>query len=434
MDYRTPPSNLETERALLGACLQNNKAIILAVDALNPEDFYSEVHRRIFLAIESFATTPEVDHVLVRNEIRKMPELKALGGDVLLMELISELPNVGNTPHYIKILKRYSRLRRAIDIASSVVEEAFTEQGEPDEILGRGMMKMEEVLRGETESDTVHVSEPAAGIDQWLRDLKESKGITGIRTGIARLDRALGGLKPRRLIVIGARPQVGKSLLAGQIAFTVARQGYKVLVVSPEMDPEDYVRRFAVAAAGVDASKVTDGKATKDEEDAIRAQAEIAAGFRIHIAPKARQRVSDIRRRIARIKPDLVVIDYLQQLTPEDKSVPRHEQVMNMSAEINAFKKDFNIPVIACAQLNRGVEGRGADARPVNSDLKDSGALEQDADAIALLHKDDKNPMEREFLLSKNRHGETARGILHLGPGLWIDDQRRWIDDVRENY
>lgn len=419
---RTIPYDLAAERAVLGAALAGEAPLSVVLSELREEDFYSEVHRRVFRAIRAAAKDGrrDIDHVLVGEYLPPGSDARRL-----VLELVEAVPVGANAKQHCEVVRTASRARAAQLVAEKLQHRI--EQGEWSEAAETALGEMEEALR-ESENADARTFEDGA-LDElaaWLDEARESRGVAGIRTGIPKLDLAVGGLRAGRYYVVAGRPGSGKSTLVGQMALAAARQGKRVLIQSAEMAASDYLKRMATAAANVDAARVEEGRFSEEEKRRILKAAVEIAQLPLFVDDSGSQTPSHIRRNVIRRSPDLLVVDYLQRLMPEShlRKASRYEQVSHISYEIDRLKKDFGLAVVAAAQLNRSLEQRH-DKRPVLSDLRESGAIEQDADAVIMLHRpgfyDDSEPEETvELHVEKNRFGPLAETHLTLTPSMWI--------------
>lgn len=423
-DQGLPPHDLEAERAVIGACLVSKQALVRVVSELEPKDFYSEDHRLIFSAIKGAAReNEEVDSLLVRQHL---PKGKT---EAYVMQLIESVPTASNATRYSAIVLSASRARVALDIAERVKQTCLL--GSPDEYAQapqRAIAALENLLRRHHSGGAAPISEALEDLAGWLDEIRKNEGVTGLRTGIGKLDLALKGLNKGRLYIVAGRPGSKKSLLCGQIGLSVARQKKRVLLQSTEMRKEQYMRRLAVASAGVDATRVEEGSISNEESSRIFREGAKMNDLPFFIADVGTQTVADVRRNVIRYEPDLLIVDYLQRLMPDDRRASRYEQVSQISFDIDRIKNDFEIPVLSAAQLSRAVEQR-QNKRPMLSDLRDSGTVEQDADAVAMLYnpamyEDDAPEDVLEISLEKNRHGSLFEANLHVEPGMWITDKR----------
>ncbi len=426
-----PPFDLDAERAVLGACLASKIALSRLVGELEPEDFWREEHRVLWEAIRAAAREhEEIDHLLVAEKLPAGQDHRPK-----LFALVESMPNASNATRYARVVLAASRARKALDAADRLRAACLT--GEPETFQDapqRAMTELEGIVRHDPREGARPIGEGLDELALWLSEARANKGITGLRTGIPKLDKALKGLNPGRLYLIAGRPGAGKSLLCAQVAASVARKGSRVLLQSPEMRLHEYLRRLATASAGVSGESVEEGDVSQEQVGEIMARAAELSEAPLYVDDRGTQTVSDVRRNVLRHEPDLLVVDYLQRLMPEPemRSAKKYEQVSQISFDLDRIKKDFGIPVIAAAQLSRANEQRGGkDKRPILSDLRDSGTIEQDADVVAMLyrpsHYDDEAPDdELEIALEKNRHGSLFEGRLYIGSGMWLSDTRRW--------
>lgn len=426
-----PPFDLDAERAVLGACLVSKAALQRLAGELEAVDFWREEHRVLWQAIRAAAREhDEIDHVLVAEKLPSGKDHRAR-----LFALVESVPTAANAFRYGRIVLAASRARKALDAADRLRQACLS--GEPEtyqDAPQRAMTELEGIVRHDPREGARPIGEGLDELAVWLHEARENKGVTGLRTGIAKLDKALKGLNPGRLYLIAGRPGAGKSLLCAQIAATVARQGARVLLQSPEMRLHEYLRRLATAAAGISGERVEDGDVSDEEAKKIHLEAAKLSDAPLYVDDRGTQTVSDVRRNVLRHEPDLLVVDYLQRLMPEPemRSAKKYEQVSQISFDLDRIKKDFGIPVIAAAQLSRANEQRGGkDKRPILSDLRDSGTIEQDADVVAMLYRPSHYDNaaaedEIEIALEKNRHGSLFEGRLYIGSGMWLSDARRW--------
>lgn len=269
-----------------------------------------------------------------------------------------------------------------------------------------------------------------AGYDELLAMRRKSGGITGIRTGIPRVDAGTHGLNRGYSYIIAARPNVGKSLLAGQIALTASMSNHRVLLQTPEMSAIQYLDRFACYLAGVDYFRVQDGRFSDEEEGDLRVAARTVSRLPLVVDEYGSQPIERIRANIERHEPELLVVDYLQYLSADDARANRNQQVGQISRDLAKLKSDYNLPVVIAAQLNRGIDQRGKESEPILSDLRDSGELEQDADIVMFIHRPDMAdpdvPAEEEtvkILCRKNRMGQLWQTNVHFAP------KQQWFTD-----
>jgi replicative DNA helicase len=415
------PYDLEAERAALGACLASPVALSAVLSVLKEEDFYSERHRAMYQAISKAAEShKEVDHHVAR------PYCDEETGKALL-DLYDSVPTASNASHYADQVKIASRARKTLDAADRIRAQCLS-----DDYAAAPSFALSEIEDLSREDADGGAKTFASSLDEFaalIAQRRKNYGVTGIRTGIGRLDRALGGLNRGTSYIIAARPGIGKSLVAGQIAQTAASQDYRVLVQTPEMSEIQYLDRLAHGMAGVDYEIGREGRITDSEEGRINAAAQILAKLPLYFDDHGTQTVSRVRANVMRLKPDLLIVDYLGYMTPDDPRAGRTQQVGQISRGLTRIKADFNIPVVLAAQLNREVEKRH-EKRPNLADLRDSGEIEQDADAVMFLHRpgrwDESAPQdELEIHCEKWRFGDLWQTTVYLKPGAnWVVNER----------
>jgi replicative DNA helicase len=407
------PHDPNAERAVLGACLVSEHALAAVLGILQVEDFYVDIHRKMFSAIARAAEDhKQVDHIVAR------PYADEATGKALL-DLYESVPLASNATHYASQVKRAAEARKVLVAADEIRSRCLS--GDYQDATEFAASKMEEVTR-ENSDKGAHTY--AASLDEFsalVRKRRENEGVTGIRTGLSKMDNHLGGLNPGLSYIIAARPGMGKSLIIGQIARIAADRSYRVLLQTPEMSAVQYLDRLAHALAGVDYELALEGKITDDEERHINQAARMLSELPMYVDDHGTQTVGRIRANVMRYKPDLLLVDYLQYVTADDPRASRNAQVGQISRGLTRLKADFNIPVVLAAQLNRGLEGR-TDKRPNLGDLRDSGEIEQDADAVMFLHRpsryDDGAPSDHvQLYCEKWRFGSLWMADLYLKPG-----------------
>lgn len=423
-DQGLPPHDLYAERAVVGACLVSDKALARLLPELEPTDFYSEEHRVIFSAIRAAARENErIDEVLVAGH------LEGSSAKASLFRMIESVPTASNATRYAKVVLDAAKARAALDAADRLKETILN--GTPEEYAlapEKGVAELEEIVKRDRSGGAKPLSEGLDELAEWLSEARKNQGVTGVRSGIGKLDLALKGFNPGRFYVLAGRPGSGKSLVSAQIGLTAARQGYRVLLQSPEMRLHEYLKRLATASAGINAESIEAGVFTEEEGKRVFLEGAKTSDLAFFVDDRGTQTVADIRRNVVRYEPDLLIVDYLQRLMPDDRRVSRYEQVSQMSFDLDRIKKDFGIPVLAGAQLSRKLEER-RNKRPMLSDLRDSGAIEQDADAVIMLYRpshyeEDAPENELEFAVEKNRHGPLAQAKLKISQGMWVTDER----------
>lgn len=421
---RVPPHSSEAEEAVLGGILLNNDAINIAIERLRPEDFYRSAHRSIFAAMCLLTDKREpIDIVTLANELKANNELERIGGMEALSSLASAVPSAANLPYYARVVREMSLRRRIIQEASEVVQKAFDIEGEVDEFIDIAEQKILGVAEQKLSRSFYRVGDvvqDSIKIIEKLYDQKEP--VTGVPTGFGHLNEMTAGFQPSDLIILAARPSMGKTALALNFAQHIAVQHKKaVAVFSLEMSKEQLVLRMLCAEARVDSSKVRTGHLTERDFPRLVDAASRLAEAPIFIDDTGALPVSELRakcRRLHREHPlSLVIVDYLQLMRSPAYSDSREQEIADISRSLKALAKELTVPVIALSQLNRSVESR-TDKRPMMSDLRESGAIEQDADIIAFIYRDEVYHPDTadkgvaEILISKQRNGPT--GVVRL--------------------
>jgi replicative DNA helicase len=415
------PRDLEAERAVLGACLASEAALSVVLSTLSDADFFSDLHREMFSAIKQASEEHgKADHILAA------PYAPEKAGRALA-DLYESVPLASNASHYCSVVKDAAKARRTLDVVEQIRRKCLSDgyREAPEYALSL----MEETAREDADKGAHTYQASLEDFAELVAQRRKNEGVTGVRTGISRMDRGLGGLNRGCSYIIAARPGVGKSLIVGQIAQTAANQGYRVLLQTPEMSAVQYLDRLAHSLADVDYERALEGKITATEERHVESAAKMLASLPVYVDDHGTQTVSRIRANVMRYKPDLLLVDYLQYVTPDDTRASRNQQVGQVSRGLTRIKSDFGIPVVLAAQLNRAVEARH-DKRPTLADLRDSGEIEQDADAVMFLHRpgryaDDAPQDLLEIHCEKWRFGNLWEAHVYLKPGHnWLINSR----------
>ncbi|WP_338450411.1 replicative DNA helicase [Niallia oryzisoli] len=421
MADRLPPQNMEAEQAVLGAIFLEPSSLTLASEILIPEDFYRGAHQRIFDAMLSLNDKGEaVDLITVTEELAAKKLLEDVGGISYLSELAGSVPTAANIEYYAKIVEEKSILRRLIRTATNIAQEGYTREDEVDALLS------------EAEKDILAVSQRKnAGAFHDIKDVlvrtydnieqmhNRAGDITGIATGFAELDKMTAGFQRNDLIIVGARPSVGKTAFALNISQNVAtKTGENVAIFSLEMGAEQLVMRMLCAEGNIDAQRLRTGALTDEDWGKLTMAMGSLSNAGIYIDDTPGVRVQDIRSKCRRLKQEhglgMILIDYLQLVLGSGRSGEnRQQEVSEISRSLKALARELQVPVIALSQLSRGVEQR-QDKRPMMSDIRESGSIEQDADIVAFLYRDDYYDKESEnkniieIIIAKQRNGPTG--------------------------
>lgn len=423
MSDRVLPHSLEAERAVIGAALLNPDAFDLAVAAVHADDFYRAAHRSIWshLCQLSVQGAP-LDLVSVNESLSKVGELEEVGGPVYLAGLIDGVPRSTNIAHYASIVREKAQLRQLIVTASRMVNDAYEAEEDAHAIVEQAEQAIFALAEGANVTGFVRVGSLLPGIFDKLELLHQSKqGVTGLSTGIRDLDDLTRGLQPGNLILIAARPSMGKSSLAVNIAEHLTGPAFRkhVALCSLEMSSEELMMRQLASAARVDGHRLQSGYlGERDWARLSTAMAEIAAAT-MYIDETPHIGVFDLRGRARRLKTehglDLLIIDYVQLMDAPERTDKRGDnralEIGTMSRALKVLARELNIPIILLSQLSRQPEAR-QDHRPMLSDLRESGALEQDADVVLFLYRDEVYHPDRsdnkgiaEIIIGKQRNG-----------------------------
>lgn len=418
---RIPPYSLEAETAVLGGILLNNDALALVQHILRPDDFYVEVNRRIYDAISSLSVAGlPVDHVTLGNQLDKQGDLERIGGPMVLASLTDSVATIANIEHYAHIVKEKSAVRRMIYAAQEVVARGYSEYGEAEEFLNdaeAAVFQASQQHIGEQYSHVSHVVKNA------FRDLELAAGrtgeVTGIPTGFTMLDKMTAGLQRTDLIIVAGRPAMGKTSFALNLLVNACKLTKQPgIVFSLEMSKEQLVRRMLSSEGRVDATKMRSNRLEKDDWPRLIQAANDLSGYPVYLDDTSPMTPLEIRAKCRRLLAEkglcLVVIDYLQLMHGSGRRKDNREQeISEISRTLKSMAKELKVPVIALSQLNRSLESR-PDKRPMMSDLRESGAIEQDADIIMFVYRDEvynpetEKPGVAEIIIGKQRSGPTG--------------------------
>ncbi len=423
---RVPPHNLVAEESLLGAMLLSRDAIADVLEIVTAEHFYRPAHARVFEAVHSlYSAGDPADAVTVAESLERNDTLEAIGGLDGLLSLQMNTPATSNAASYARIVRENHTLRRLIEVAGEIAELGY---GRPDDVtkaVDWAENLMYQVAQGQVGDNTVQLSELLDGTLDRLEELYERGGtITGTATGYKDLDKLLSGLQPSSLYVVGGRPSMGKTSFALGIAAHAAIRGQRpVLVFSLEMGHMELTQRLLCSEARVDSTKMRDGRLDDDDWNGINAAIGRLAEAPIWIDDNPNVTVMEIRARARRLKSQvgdlaMVVVDYLQLMTGRQSADNRQVEVAEISRGLKILARELECPVVALSQLSRNLEMR-QQKRPILADLRESGAIEQDADVVMFIYRDEVyNPDNTdtagtaEVIVAKNRNGPTATTTL----------------------
>ncbi len=421
MADRLPPQNIEAEQAVLGAIFLEPSSLIMASEILIPEDFYRAAHQKIFSVILKLSDQGKaVDLITVTEELAAAQILEDTGGVSYLSDLAGSVPTAANIEYYAKIVEEKSLLRRLIRTATGIAQEGYTREDEVEVLLGEAEKSILEVAQRKNAGAFHNIKDVLVRTYDNIEVMHNRKGdITGIATGFAELDKMTAGFQRNDLIIVGARPSVGKTAFALNIAQNVAtKTGENVAIFSLEMGAEQLVMRMLCAEGNIDAQRLRTGSLTDEDWGKLTMAMGSLSNAGIFIDDTPGVRITEIRSKCRRLKQEhglgMILIDYLQLIVGSGRSGEnRQQEVSEISRSLKALARELQVPVIALSQLSRGVEQR-QDKRPMMSDIRESGSIEQDADIVAFLYRDDYYDKESEnkniieIIIAKQRNGPVG--------------------------
>lgn len=421
---RKLPFSAIAEQSLLGSVLTDPSSLDQVADMISSDDFYIEEHKQIYLAMhELFLTNSDIDVVTLIDMLVKKGIYSKSGGEEYIKVIAQTVPNALNVKDYAKIVKDKSILRQLIEMCAEVSDEAYSEQDEVSHVLESAQNKLYSIAQGRETKNFRHIREVITDVYQHLKDMiTDPESAQGTATGFKSLDRVLAGMGDSDLVLVGARPGMGKTSFCLNIATNVAKATKKkVCIFSLEMSAEQLVNRIISSEALVDSYALRTGSLKPEEWEHIAQAASSLAGCDILIDDTSGLTVTAMKAKLRRVDNlGMVVIDYLQLMQSDRRIDNRAQEVGEISRAMKIMAKELNVPVICCAQLSRGPESRTV-KKPMLSDLRDSGAIEQDADVVIFLYRDeyyknadgsDNVPADTEqnvaeIIVAKNRHGST---------------------------
>jgi len=442
---RVPPHDLDAERAVIGAMLVSETAIAVVAERLAAEDFYSEVHRIIYGAMMRLYSRGEpIDQLTLTNELRSVNEFERIGGRPYVFQIVESVPTAANAGRYADIVRGKALLRAIIDVGSRITEDAFREPEDVSEALDSAEQLVYGVSNRTLREHLAPVSELAPGALEMIQRLYEQEGeVTGVETGFEDLDRLTTGFHKSDLIILAARPAMGKTALSlNAIWHAAGEKKMPVAIFSLEMSKEQLVQRLISQTTRIPAQALRSGNVkAEDWPKLVRGVAEVSR-TPIWIDDTAGVTLMEIRAKVRRLASQLnvagglplslVVVDYLQLMVGQgSRAENRQQEIAEISRGLKVLARDLDVPVLAIAQLSRAVEARH-DKRPLLSDLRDSGAIEQDADMVMFLYRDEYyNPESddkgiAEIIVGKHRNGPTGKVQL-----AWMEQYTKFASLAR---
>ncbi len=419
---RTLPHNVDAEKSVLGSILVNNENYYTVVENLHSDDFYLGAHRTIFRTMSDIVDASRaVDLITLQDELARTSLLESAGGIGYLASLMDGIPHLVNIDHYLQIIREKSLFRQLIHSTNRIMSECFEQMDPAEEILDRAEQVLFELSEKRIQTGLVHVRDLQGDAHRLLEKLDtEREVITGVATGFIDFDRMTSGLQGSDLVILAARPSMGKTAMALNIAQQVAlRMGKPVGIFSLEMSKEQLLMRLLCAEALVDAHRVRTGYLSKEDFAKLVDALGQIANAPLFIDDSSTLTIMEMRAKARRLKAEhglgLLIVDYLQLMSGYGRSENRNQEISGISRGLKGLAKELQVPVLALSQLSRAPEQRtGRDHRPQLSDLRESGSLEQDADLVAFIYREevykpnDENAGLAELIISKQRNGPTG--------------------------
>ncbi|HET9217727.1 MAG TPA: replicative DNA helicase [Terriglobia bacterium] len=415
---RALPSNVDAERSLLGAILVNNENYYRVVEFLRPEDFYLDSHRVIFRNMTALMENSRaIDLITLQDELLRNASLESTGGIGYLSGLLDGIPHLVNIDHYVDIVRDKALLRQMINSASKMIAECFDQAEPADAILDQAEQALFNLSEKRTKSGFVSVRDMEEDAQKLLTKLYEDKEmITGVPTGFTDLDRMTSGFQPGDLVILAARPSMGKTALALNVAQHVAlKKSLPCGIFSLEMSKQQLLMRFLCAESLVDAHKVRTGYIGKDDFRQLIDALGAVTRAPLYIDDSSSLTIMEMRAKARRLKAEhglsLLIVDYLQLMSGYGRVENRVQEISGISRGLKGLAKELEVPIIALSQLSRAPEQRQGDHRPQLSDLRESGSIEQDADVVLFIYReevykrDEENEGKADLIISKQRNG-----------------------------
>lgn len=441
MEGKIPPHSIEAEKSVLGASMLSKDALFDVVEVVRAEDFYDENHKEIFKAmLDLHRKNAPVDALTVAEELKKRNSLNMVGGRAYIASLSSGTPTTSNAMEYGKIVAEKASVRRLISTADDIVTKGYEGGMDANQIMDYAESGIFEISQARQKGQYSHIKDVLINnIETIDRAAQMQGGLTGITTGFRELDEKTSGLQKSDLIILAARPAMGKTAFALSLARNAAVKGKaSVMIFSMEMAKEQLTQRLLSMESKVELQSLKTGRLERRDWDDINVALDILSSTDIHIDDTAGISIMEMKSKCRRLKAeaglDLVIIDYLQLMNPEGKSDSRTQEISVISRNLKLLARELDCPVLVLSQLSRAPETR-TDHRPMLSDLRESGSIEQDADIVIFLYRDEyynkensEKPGECEIILAKHRSGPT--GTIDVA---WVERYTQFKDKVSGN-
>ncbi len=453
---KLPPQVIDLEEAVLGAMMIDKKGVDDVIDILQPDAFYKDAHKHIFEAIlQLFTETQPIDILTVSTQLKKNGKLDLAGGDFYLIQLTQKIASSAHIEFHSRIILQKFIQRSLIRISSEIIEESYDETTDVFDLLDKAESKLYEVTQGNIKRSSETAQSLVLQAKKRIEEIAGKEGLSGVATGFEKLDEVTSGWQPSDLIIIAARPGMGKTAFVLSMARNVAIQfGHAVAVFSLEMASVQLITRLISSETGLSSEKLRTGKLEKHEWEQLSTKVKNLEKAPLFIDDTPSLSIFDLRAKCRRLASQhgikLIIIDYLQLMTAGGNGKGggnREQEISTISRNLKALAKELNVPVIALSQLSRAVETRGSSKRPLLSDLRESGAIEQDADIVSFIYRpeyykieewddDEASPTagQAEFIIAKHRNGGLENIRLkflgHLGKFDNLEDFTGGYDDL----
>ncbi len=444
---KIPPQAIDLEEVVLGAMMIDKKGVDEVIDILSADAFYKEAHKYIFEAIfKLFENSEPVDLLTVSSQLRKDEKLDIVGGDFYLISLTQRVSSSAHIEFHARIILQKYIQRSLIKISNEIIEDSYDETKDVFDLLDSAEAKLYEVTQGNVKKSTETAQSLVIQAKKKIEEISNKEGLSGIPTGFDKVDKLTSGWQPSDLIIVAARPGMGKTALTLSMARNIAvNQGIPVAFFSLEMSSVQLITRLISSETGLSSEKLRTGKLEKHEWEQLNVKVKTLEKAPLFIDDTPSLSIFDLRAKARRLASQygirLIIIDYLQLMTAggSQKGGNREQEISTISRNLKALAKELDVPVIALSQLSRAVETRGGSKRPLLSDLRESGAIEQDADIVSFIYRpeyykidewddEERSPTEgqAEFIVAKHRNGGLdnirLKFIGHLGKFDNLDD------------
>ncbi len=426
---KVPPQAIDMEEAVLGAIMLEKEAVITILDILKPESFYKDSHQKIFKAISDLNLREyPVDLYTVTEELRAHNELESVGGPVYLSQLTSKVVSAANVDYHARIVAQKYIQRELIRVSTEIQARSFDDTWDVTELLDYSENELFQIAEGNIKREVAPIN---MVIKEAIREIEEAgkreDALVGTPSGFTRLDRLTSGWQKSELIIIAGRPSMGKTAFALSMARNMAiDHGKNVAIFSCEMSSIQLVNRLIIAETDIPADKIRNGRLSEEEWKQLDTRIKKLVQAPIFIDDTPAISIFELRAKCRRLmaqhKLDIVVVDYLQLMSGPENAGSREQEVSNISRSLKSIAKELNVPILALSQLNRSVEMRGGTKRPLLSDLRESGAIEQDADMVVFIHRQEK------FGLMTFEDGSSTKGIAEI---IVAKNRNGPVDDIR---